>query len=560
MILSWSLKTASGQHLSLLFNPDGTSGYTVVEGAAQLATTETQVDVPMSLLKNDFINGRYLLELRNAKNELLDSKTVLLSNLNTADLVGYIKASDSVANDTFGLSVELSANGNTLAVATYGENSNATGINGNQVDKSADYAGAVYVFTRTAGLWAQQAYIKASNTEDWDYFGIAMSLSADGNTLAVGAKDESSNATGINGNQADNSASDAGAAYVFTRTDGLWAQEAYIKASNTGARDSFGSSVALSADGNTLAVGAKGEGSNATGINGNQADNSAGYAGAAYVFTRTANVWVQQAYIKASNTGTDDYFGCSVALSADGNTLAVGAALEASNATGVNGNQADNSAVYAGAVYVFTRTAGNWIQQVYIKASNTGARDSFGTSVALSADGNILAVGADGESSNATGIYGNQADNSASVSGAVYVFTRAAANWAQEAYIKASNTAAGDAFGTSVTLSADGNTLAVAARSEASSAIGINTNQTDNSAAGAGAVYVFARTAVSWVQKAYIKASNTETSDYFGTSVALSADGNTLAVGAVYEDSNATGINGNQTDNSAIGAGAVYIY
>jgi hypothetical protein len=282
--LSWSLKAASGQHLSLLFNPDGTSGYTAVEGAAQLATSETQVDVPLSLLKNDFINGRYLLELRNANNDLLDSKTVQLSSLNTADFVGYIKESNTGANDTFGLSVELSADGNTLAVATYGEDTSAAGINGGQADKSAEYAGAVYVFSRTAGLWAQQAYIKASNTEELDYFGTAISLSADGNTLAVGAKGEASNATGINGNQANNSARGAGAVYVFTRNAGSWVQDAYIKASNTGASDLFGCSVALSADGNTLAVGAVYEDSNATGINGNQADNSAIGAGAVYIY------------------------------------------------------------------------------------------------------------------------------------------------------------------------------------------------------------------------------------------------------------------------------------
>jgi hypothetical protein len=130
----------------------------------------------------------------------------------------------------------------------------------------------------------------------------------------------------------------------------------YFKASNTGAGDRFGNSVALSADGGTLAVAAHSEGSNATGINGNEADNSAIWAGAVYVFIRTGSTWSLQAYVKASNTGADDRFGASVALSSDGNMLAVGANGEASNATGINGNEADNSASDAGAVYVFTRT------------------------------------------------------------------------------------------------------------------------------------------------------------------------------------------------------------
>ena len=196
--------------------------------------------------------------------------------------------------------------------------------------------------------------MKASNTGAGDWFGrSSVALSADGDTLAVGAAWESSNATGTGGNQADNSAANSGAVYVFTRNAGIWSQQAYVKASNTGAADGFGNSVALSADGNTLAVGASDEGSNTTGIGGNQADNSASDSGAVYVFTRSAGIWSQQAYVKASNTEANDHFGNSVALSADGNTLAVGAAGESSNATGIGGNQADNSALKAGAVYLY---------------------------------------------------------------------------------------------------------------------------------------------------------------------------------------------------------------
>ena len=127
---------------------------------------------------------------------------------------------------------------------------------------------------------------------------------------------------------------------VYPLTIDPLVQQAYLKASNTGAGDYFGSSVAISGD--TVVVGAYGEASNATGVNGSQGDNSAAGAGAAYVFVRTSGVWVQQAYLKASNTGAGDYFGYSVAISGD--TVVVGAFDEASNATGVNGNEGDNSA------------------------------------------------------------------------------------------------------------------------------------------------------------------------------------------------------------------------
>src|SRR5262249_25486086 len=129
-----------------------------------------------------------------------------------------------------------------------------------------------------------------------------------------------------------------------------------VKASNTGAQDGFGVSVSLSGD--TLAVGATGEDSAATGVNGNQADNSTELAGAVYVFARNGTTWTQQAYVKASNSGLLDDFGISVSLSGD--TLAVGADFESSAATGVdsdptgvNSDQTDNSAFGAGAVYVF---------------------------------------------------------------------------------------------------------------------------------------------------------------------------------------------------------------
>src|SRR6266852_1681409 len=251
-----------------------------------------------------------------------------------------------------------------------------------------------------------------------------------------------------------------------------------------------------------------------------------------------------QAYVKASNTGAADEFGFAVALSSDGNTLAVGAPGEASA-----GIETDNSAPSEGAVYVYTRSGATWTQQAYIKASNAEAGDQFGTSVALSSNGNTLAVGATGEDSSATGIGGSQTDNTAASAGAVYVFARSGATWTQQAYVKASNTDAGDQYGFSVALSSDGNTLAVGAVSESSSATGIGGNQADNTAASAGAVYVFTRNVVGvWTQQAYVKASNTGAGDLFGFSVALSGDGNTLAVGAASESSSATGIGGNQTD------------
>jgi trimeric autotransporter adhesin len=209
------------------------------------------------------------------------------------------------------------------------------------------------------------------------------------------------------------------------------------------------------------------------------------------VFQRSCESWAQQAYVKASNTGTDDRFGFSVALSGSGNTLAATAYWEDSGAMGVDGEQTDNSVVDSGAVYVFQRSGASWAQQAYIKASNTGAGDVFGISVAVSESGDTLAVGANAEDSGAVGVDGDQADNSAVDSGAVYVFQRSGASWAQQAYVKASNTGANDWFGVRVALSGSGDTLAVSAQSEASRATGVGGDQADNSASQSGAVYLF---------------------------------------------------------------------
>ncbi len=478
-------------------------------------------------------------------------------------LQAYVKASNTGAADDFGFAVALSGDGNTLVVGAPGEASARTGVTAGIVDETtagnaAPGAGAVYVYTRSGATWTQQAYIKASNPGAGDQFGTSVALSSDGITLAVGAPGEAS----ADGNQADDTAASAGAVYVFTRdVSGVWSQQDYVKASNTDAGDQFGFSVALSGDGSTLAVGATGEDSPATGINGIQTNNTVAEAGAVYVYTFNGTTWTQDAYVKASNTGAGDQFGFSVALSSNGSTLAVGAVFESSIATGIDGNQASNTAPEAGAVYVFTRdVVGVWSQQAYVKASNTGALDRFGSSVSLSDNGNTLAVGAPGEASATSG---NPADNTVPSAGAVYVFTRDVVGvWSQQAYVKASNTGALDLFGFSVSLSGDGNTLAVGAVSESSSATGIGGNQTDNTAADAGAVYVYTRSVATWTQQFYVKASNTGAGDHFGTSVALSDDGTTttLAVGATGEDSSATGIDGNQADNSAVGAGAVYVF
>ncbi len=340
-----------------------------------------------------------------------------------------------------------------------------------------------------------------------------------------------------------------GASYPITVDP--YVQQAHLTASNPGTGDQFGYSVSVSGD--TVVVGAIGEDSGATGVNGNEMDNSAPGSGAAYVFVRTGHTWSQQAYLKASNTDAGDSFGYSVSVSGD--TIVVGAYLEDSNATGVNGDQAYNSFLSAGAIYVYVRSGGVWSQQAYLKASNTGYQDYFGWSVAVS--DNTIVVGAPAEDSSATGVNGTGTDTSSSaLSGAAYIFERSGGTWSQQAYLKAHNSGGGDEFGESVSISGD--TVVVGAEREDSNATGVNGDHTNNSVSAAGAAYVYVRSGGMWSQQAYLKASNTEVEDQFGHAVAISGD--TIVVGTNQEDSNATGVNGDQTNNSALASGAAYVF
>lgn len=539
----------------LLENPDSVSGFTQLGN--DIAQGVQSVDHVVPLYAR--INAQYILQSCNSTG-CTDSESISVGNLLAS--IGYIKASnaDVAGKVNFGNALSLSADGTTLAVGATGESSNATGIDGNQTDRSAINAGAVYVFGLIGSTWSQQAYIKASNAEAGDRFGRSVSLSNDGNTLAVGANLESSNTMLIGGNQGDNTAANAGAVYVFSRVSSAWSQQAYVKASNAEADDRFGDAISLSGDGNTLVVSARLEDSSATSIEGNQTDNSALNSGAVYVFSRSGSTWFQQAYIKASNAESDDQFGQSVSLSENGSTLTVGAIGEDSHAIGIGGNQDNNTAGNSGAVYVFSRSSSTWSQQAYIKSSNSELSDFFGIDVSLSGNGNTLAVGAINEDSNATGIGGNQADNSMSSAGAAYIFSRSGSTWSQQAYVKASNTELDDSFGLHVSLSKGGDTLAVSGTGESSGSTSIGGNQADNMDSNSGAVYIFSRSSGSWMQQAYVKASNTGANDQFGLSLGLSMNGSTLAVGASFEDSNAPGIGGDQNNDLSISAGAVYLY
>ena len=308
--------------------------------------------------------------------------------------------------------------------------------------------------------WTQQAYLKASNPGPYHAFGASVSIS--GNLIGVGAPLEDSLAKGVNGSQIQNSDSNGGAVYLFSRTGDLWAQSAYLKASNTEAGDKFGSTVGVSAD--TVVVGATGEASKATVVNGDQTNNAQSGAGAAYVFTRSNGIWSQQAYLKTSAGGAGG-FGKTLAIS--GESILIGSSTT---------------------VHSFHRAGSEWRQQGNLARTVDPRLDTPPVrsvrSVAISGD--LAIVGAEE-------IYHS---SDTPVADTATLFRRDALGWQPLASAQPSNAPlmdsrfyTGDSFAAAVAISGD--TIVVGSPREDSAALGINGNQSDNSATESGAAYIF---------------------------------------------------------------------
>jgi hypothetical protein len=522
----------------LLADPDGRSGFAQIGNDLGTNADSVSLEIPAHL--TNWEAARYQLQACNDVG-CSESGPISIADL-MFDSIGYFKASNAEAEDWFGR-VALSGDGKTMAIGAVLEDGGAAGIDGDESDNSSMWAGAVYVFVESDGIWTQQAYLKASNPDAQDRFGSHLAITADGNTLAVGAVFEDSD-----GDPIENNMPDSGAVYVFRRNGSEWSEEAYIKQRRPVETGAQFSTVALDADGNRLAVGAPRSGL----VDGNITTG----IGVAYIFDREeSGEWFEVTEITSDRLRSGDFFGSSLSLTDDGETLAVGAPGDDST-----GLELDNDAPNAGAVYVFRFDGERWVEQSYLKASNAEADDGFGANVAFSGDGSRLAV-ASREDSSATGVDGDQQDNDAPGSGAVYVFVPDQQGWSQEAYIKASNTGELDVF-QPIALNRDGTVLVVGAAQEDSAATGVDGDADNDDLMDSGAAYVYERRGGQWIFRHYLKAPNTGEGDLFGVSVSLSDDGDRLAVGATYEDGPATGIGGDQGDNPGeLGRfGAAYLY
>ena len=430
--------------------------------------------------------------------EKLDHISSVFSN--TYESVHQISANTfarSTENSNFGHSCAINTDGTRMIVGCPNEDIGATNY------------GAVYIYTYSNGKWDDGYRIGAptpvSGTGDQG-FGKDVDISNDGNRVVVGAWYD------------DTGATDAGAAYVYSYSNGSWTHAGRIQSSDIQAQDRFGKSVAISGDGTKIIVGAVYE------------DTGATTAGAGYIFAYNGSSWAQQAKLQAHDaaTGGDAEFGWQVAMNNDGTKVVAGAPFHDLNAS-------DGAAANAGAAYVFAYDGSSWSEEAKIQASDIAAGDQFGFTVDINSDGTKIVVGSEHEATGGT------------AAGAVYVYTYSGGSWGSEQKIQASDKTANVEFGTKADFNTDGTKLIVGAFRE------------DSGGSDTGAAYIFEYNSAtsSWIQVKklksieggpYMRDAALTASDVFGNSVAMSGDGTRVVVGA------------NSNDDTGTSTGKVFVY
>lgn len=358
-------------------------------------------------------------------------------------------------------------------------------------DVNNEQTGCIYVFERSNVQWLQEAILIGSHVNGNDLFGYRVAISGD--TIIVGAP------------QAGIGNSESGAAYVFVRSQGQWIEQAMLTATDADQGDHFGWSVAL--DGNTAIIGAR-----------RDDVPSQSNTGSAYAFLRSGSSWVQQAKLIGQGSGTSDQVGAAVAISE--NTAVIGAPYD--NLPGPN----------SGSAYVFVRGGSIWSQQAQLQATGATPDEHFGFSVSIDSD--RIAVGT------------VRINHTGTIPGAAYLFTRVNGLWTQEARLAPENSTPDDNFGSSLSLKGD--------------RLLIGAYDADGSGSHSGTVHLYERIEGIWTESIRFRAIDVSPSDpweYFGFSVCLegsnaiigvsSGDGSILDCGTAYIvdldwDSDANGV------------------
>jgi FG-GAP repeat len=510
LIFDWD-PVPGATYYQLLEKTWTSSSFEVVRDDIAAPKTRVRLNIASHLIHWQYV--RYIVAACNAAGCTNSDEIAVQDQM--LDTLGYFKASNTEAGDAFGDDVAVSADGQTLAVASQREASSATGVNGDQTANDSPGSGAVYVYHRSGGEWRQEAYLKAGENQAEQFFGTsgpvgmrALSINRDGTLIAVGASHE--DVTGF---------ADAGAVYIYERsTTGSWSLATTLHAPHAKTDDFFGASVDLSLNGRTLKVSSMGP-----------RDAAGNAAGRSHIYVRGANGW------RHSKTLAPFYAGdfCETTrMSADGQTL-------------VQYCHAFSGGVRP-RVVTLKRSGNDWVHASDLDAPGF----MLPQPLAVNADATQMAV---------------RRAVSGGVDVQIYRWLEGT-GWTPEInFIPPSNSPSGDTFGESLAFNGDGTLLAIGEPGGPYTGAGVlypaffdGTGEQRQ-----GVVHLLLREESNpehWAEIMWIKAPNPENGDAFGDSVALSGTGRVLAVGAPREDGGATGVDGDRSDESALDAGAVYLY
>jgi hypothetical protein len=496
----------------LVFKMDRNSSYVPVSNGPPIAAPTHRARVNISVHKLNWRQARFKVAACNGPCTYSDEVSVQDLML---DAIGYFKASNTGMDDQFGRGVALSGDGKTLVVTAANEDSAATGVNGNQADNTSMNSGAVYVYRRaTSGAWRQEAYLKADTVNTEQFFGYgypidyqAIAVNNDGTLIAVGAPGER-----------PGSFYGTGAAYIFSRaTNGTWSQAQKLTSPAPIARDFlyYGAAIDLSGDGNTLRV-----------LELKERDGEGNRQGEHHIYVRSGGAFVYQTTLTIPHNEVD--FCNSGRLSGDGNTF-----VQYCISYGPEHSR----------VVTWKRAAAGWVKLPAVVL----IQNAITVEVALSYGGERLAF----------------RDASHPFSSNVRVFSWGDAAWVEDATIETPpGTDSGSSWGHILAFANNGNTLAIGDFLSYGGGLGVSDTIQTTPPYG-GAVFLYARTSSTtnrWQFRKLVKAPNAEDGDGFGLRIAMCSNGNALAISAIWESSGATGVDGNQLDNSVATSGAVYLY
>lgn len=436
----------------------------------------------------------------------------------------YLKAAQPVAGADFGQAVRLSGDGNTLVVSA--PEANAA-------------AGEVYVMRRVQNAWVQEAVLKAGNGEAGDHFGDAIAVSADGNTVVVGAPNESSSGGLSYPAPSDNRAWASGAAYVYARVGATWAQLTYLKPAVPQERERFGTAVAISPNGLSLAVSAPCRNADKWHVSCSDRPKNVGVVDVLHRSTTSSPQWESWGHsaeflLSAGVAERNDM----LSFSADGRVLAVAESSSNRRELSFTKDGYTKSCLHRGRVSLYELDkaySDNIPLMGFASPRDTDACGEFGAAISLSGDGRKLAV------------LETSPETRSKAGGRLHTFRRPDTRWAEDATLEVPvDATAPDRSYSAMTMSQDGTTLAIG-----------DLRWTHNLG---GNVLSYTHGGAGWVQGRNFHLSAPEQDDYFGLSLSLSNDGKSLAIGAPGEDGAIGGIDGDERNDKAENSGAAYVW